>query len=435
MVIKFTNYLMKIRRLTIVRILQRTLLSLFPIVLVGSYANILSSIVFDKMGYLNNILYLDKWFPFFNQIHILFKNINSFTIGFIAIFSTYFAAKYTAEYYKRQGDLAGITAIFSYFMLSSINIFNFTKNTSDILLNTKWYGSEKMLFGIIIGMIIGQIFKVNPPKIKSNQQIIHSAEILKYSFKSIKGIVLSIVFAIGMNILFLYLKKFNVIDINGVLVTNYVVKNNIISILLYSVTTSILNWMGISSSYDEILDDNVFMKNLNYFIKHHEYTNLPYNYTISTVYRSFGLISGSGGVIALICIMLLFVKNKNFNNIAKSTFIISILGEYIPVMVGIPILFNPIFLIPYILVPLINCIIGMFVIWMGILPPTIFPLMNGTPGVLVEFLGTGGNFLGLLISIIIFIIDCLIYLPFIKESEEIWIKIQKEYQREEKNEK
>src|SRR5699024_11776542 len=97
-----------------------------------------------------------------------------------------------------------------------------------------------------------------------------------------------------------------------------------------------------------------------------------------------------------------------------------------------PVNFNSFYLIPFILTPILNIVIAALAIIAHIMPPVVYPVPMGTPGPLVAFIGTGGNFVALIIGVIVFFIDIIVYIPFVKLNEQIWLKMQYIYLQEEK---
>ncbi len=83
-------------------------------------------------------------------------------------------------------------------------------------------------------------------------------------------------------------------------------------------------------------------------------------------------------------------------------------------MLGVPILYNPILLIPFLLAPLVNmCVVALFLA-LNWLPAAVYPVPSGTPGPLIGFIGTNGNWLVLVLGIVLIAIDVLLYAPFVK---------------------
>ena len=95
-------------------------------------------------------------------------------------------------------------------------------------------------------------------------------------------------------------------------------------------------------------------------------------------------------------------------------------------MVGIPIFFNFLFLIPFILVPMINVFIASIFLYFRLMPPAVYPVPSGAPSVLYAFIGTGGSLRALAVGIFIFIIDVMIYLPFVTFNDQIHDELRRE---------
>ena len=48
------------------------------------------------------------------------------------------------------------------------------------------------------------------------------------------------------------------------------------------------------------------------------------------------------------------------------------------------------------------------------IPAAVYPVPSGTPGPLIGFLGTNGNWLALILGAVLIFVDVLIYMPFVK---------------------
>ena len=108
----------------------------------------------------------------------------------------------------------------------------------------------------------------------------------------------------------------------------------------------------------------------------------------------------------------------------------AIFNANLPLMLGIPIIFNPIFIIPILVTPLLNMFLGSVTIGLGLLPPLVYPVPAGTPGLLTPLIASGGNWLGILITIVLLVIDVLIYIPFVKIAERVEWQVLLESEQE-----
>ena len=89
-----------------------------------------------------------------------------------------------------------------------------------------------------------------------------------------------------------------------------------------------------------------------------------------------------------------------------------------PILYGLPVVMSPIYLIPFILTPLVLTLSSYFAILTGFVPKTIAMVPWGTPPIISGFLVTGSA-AGSLLQLINILIGIVIYFPFVKISERI----------------
>jgi PTS system cellobiose-specific IIC component len=88
-------------------------------------------------------------------------------------------------------------------------------------------------------------------------------------------------------------------------------------------------------------------------------------------------------------------------------------------MSGIPVFFNVIFFIPFLVAPLVNMAIAAIALQLHLMPPAVYSVPAGTPGPLIAFLGTNGSWQALIFTVITLFISVLIYIPFVKIAEQV----------------
>ena len=97
------------------------------------------------------------------------------------------------------------------------------------------------------------------------------------------------------------------------------------------------------------------------------------------------------------------------------------------VIFGLPIVLNPIYMIPFILTPLVNEIIGyVSIVVLKIIPPIAYSVPWTTPGPLAPFFGTGFNPLALVIGLICLAVSVLMYAPFVIAASKAELKAEDE---------
>lgn len=409
---------LKFQKLLIYRIIQKTLLLVFPFALFGSFIRIIQTVVIGKEGFLTDV------FPTINndflnhQIENICAGLYNLSLGFISVMAIFGAAKYTAKHFKRDDQLAGVTGISFYLIVdysySKLQPFSF---------HPQILGLRGLLFAMISGIFIGWIFKKasRPIPISESEQ-----NIWQRSFISVRPIVISLLVAIVLSTLIniTYYAEAPGNFINAV-ASEYSSKSNLGQIsktLIFSVYTLVMSFLGWSGTYSSLgveKMDKLSTINLNYALDHHTAWNAPNPFTSSSLYHAFATFGGTGAVLGLIIAILIISQDKDYQTVARWSIIPSLFNISSGLMTGIPILFNVIFLIPFILAPLANMLMAALAIQLHLMPPSVYPVPVGTPGPLTAFVGTNGSWQALGFSILAIVISTLIYIPFVKMAIKV----------------
>lgn len=137
------------------------------------------------------------------------------------------------------------------------------------------------------------------------------------------------------------------------------------------------------------------------------------------------MMGGTGATLGMVFLMTFIAKSQYFKSLGKVSLIPSIFNINEPVIFGTPICFNPIFFIPFVLVPGIIAGLTFALMSSGIIGmPVVANLPWSTPFFLAGFLICGGNILGTIWPIAVILISLILYLPFFKIADRI------EYQKE-----
>ena len=180
-------------------------------------------------------------------------------------------------------------------------------------------------------------------------------------------------------------------------------------------------WFGNSQAFalNSIADDNFALENLTYAVTHHTTTGIPHLYTVTNLYRSFGLVAGVGAVLALLVAILLVSRSQKDKKVSLLSLFPSLFNNGASFMVGIPVLLNLLYVIPFLLIPLVNMAIAAVALCLKLMPAAVYPVPDGTPSLLYSFIGTGGSLRALAVSILCFAVDVLLYLPFVRMGNRI----------------
>lgn len=134
----------------------------------------------------------------------------------------------------------------------------------------------------------------------------------------------------------------------------------------------------------------------------------------------FATFGGCGSTLSLLIAMILFCKSARIKQLSRLSFIPGVFNINEPIVFGLPIVMNPVIIIPFMLVPTLNIIISYFAMDWGIVPicsgvqiPWTMPL--GISGLLAT------NWVGSVLQILLLIMGVFIYLPFIKTIDNQYL--------------
>lgn len=131
----------------------------------------------------------------------------------------------------------------------------------------------------------------------------------------------------------------------------------------------------------------------------------------------FILMGGSGVVLCLVVAILLFAKNKSMRNIAYMAAPTVMFNISEIALFGIPVILNPIFAIPFLLVPVITYLFVYAAMYVGFVPQIVHSIDWTTPIFLSGYQATG-SWNGAVLQLICLIIGVFLYRPFIKMYEK-----------------
>ena len=166
-------------------------------------------------------------------------------------------------------------------------------------------------------------------------------------------------------------------------------------------------------------DSATNVANLNYALTHGSSWNVPNPYIGNSLYQSYGKFGGSGLTLVLLIGILIFIKKSSIVRVARWSFIPTLFGSNQGAFLGIPIMLNPLFLFPYVILPVMNMLLAASMIAVHLVPASAYNVLSGTPGPLVAFIATNGTWQALVFSMLLFALDILLYLPIIKMSKDV----------------
>lgn len=390
----------------------------FPLTMAGSLMVLLNNVFLSADGFMFKILQFDKLFPGIVKFQAVFAPVVKGSADIFSILIVFLIARNLAKLMEGDDLLTGLTAISVYFIIYP----DYFDNEGVNYLTNQYMGAQGLFVAILVGLLVGELMsrlaKSDKLEIKMPEQV---PSAVARSFKVLIPIIITTIFFSVLN----YFVKMAAPGGLHELIYNIIqtpltrMSQSLFSVLILALLSQSLWAMGIHGPNTiAAIRDTMFSEAGNANLLHYAETGTtwgaPYPITYSGLATAFSEYGGSGATLGLIIAMLIFSKNKESKSIAKLSLAPGLFNINEMVIFGLPIVLNPIYIIPFIIAPLVNIMIGYTAVMiLKIMPPVTIGIPWTTPGPLMPFLGTGGNIVALFVGFICLAVSVLIYSPFV----------------------
>ena len=138
----------------------------------------------------------------------------------------------------------------------------------------------------------------------------------------------------------------------------------------------------------------------------------PLNVLGQGFYDAFLSMGGSGNTISLLLCILLFSKERRHITLALSALPLVIFNINELLLFGLPIIFNPTLIIPFVLVPLVSFVVVYGAITFGLVNPVSTIVDWMIPPFISGYIATQHSLSGVILQIVVVMIGIVIYRPF-----------------------
>lgn len=398
----------------------------FPLVMASSFIILINFAILSPDGFIAKMLFLGKIFPNIASAQAVFSPVMQGSVNIMAILIVFLVARNLAISFKQDDLLCGLTAIGAFFIVYT----PYEMIGSQAYITMKFMGAQGLFVAIIVALITGEIFcrlarspratitmpaQVPPAVARSFKVLIPVFAVM--IFFSVLSYLISMISPLGLNDLIYSLIQAPLKHMG----------TNIFAVVIIGVVSNFLWILGIHgpntvAAIREAIFSEANLENLSYAATHGTTWGAPYPTTWGSIYDTFANYGGSGMTLGLILAIFIASRRPEYRDIAKLSIVPGLFNINEPIIFGLPIVLNPVLIIPFIMVPAVNSLIGYFFVSMNIIPPVAYALPWTTPGPLIPFLGTGGNWLALGVGILCLAVSTLIYLPFVMVSNKVQMK-------------
>ena len=162
---------------------------------------------------------------------------------------------------------------------------------------------------------------------------------------------------------------------------------------------------------------------------------------VSVVFlNSMSNIGGIGNMMSLAIALLICTKSENVKNLVKCAFPTLIFNINDIIVYGLPVVFNPFLMIPFLVSPAISKIMIYLAVSAGMFSDSVIrdgKIWSNAPVFISGYIASGHNISGILLQVIMLVVGVIVYIPFVKAQEMVKVKresaiidsMKKEYMR------
>lgn len=202
------------------------------------------------------------------------------------------------------------------------------------------------------------------------------------------------------------------------------ITTSLVGTLFASFLNSFIWFFGIhgSSVVDSFMDPIWYATRAENLAVYQTAINAARPYIVTMDYINFFVfLTGSGITLPLTIIMAYQCRSKRLKQIGKLSILPGVFNVNEPVIFGMPIVLNPMMMIPFILAPTCSVLISYMAMYTGLVPyPTGVTIPWTTPAPIAGWLMCN-DWRGGLLQIVVLIVSGLIYYPFVKALDHKYV--------------
>lgn len=386
-------------------------IALMPLIITASLFTLVNSVILGDGGILNAVFGTP-----FTEAQQLGSAISSASMSVLALLLSFTVAKVLAGHYDLDVSIAGTTSVVCFLCLTP---FATTEDLGEVVA-TSYLGSTGMFTAIISSLISVEVYRlfmsIKALIIKMPDEV---PPAIARSINAIIPVTLTVI-VFGLIRVLTNIAGTPVND----LITTFV-QAPVLSLVSSPVGVAVIYFLymllwgfGIHSAgiMNGVLEP-LYLISLNANAEAIAAGEAATNVLTKPFLDSVAFMGGAGNMLALVVAILIISRRQDYRTIAKIGLVPGLFNISEPIMFGLPVVMNPILIVPMILVTLAGLGIGALSTVLGIMGYTYVLTPWITPPLLGGFLATGLNVGAIITCAVIFVVSVLIYMPFVKAMD------------------
>ncbi|MBQ9415852.1 MAG: PTS sugar transporter subunit IIC/EAL domain-containing protein [Clostridia bacterium] len=401
------NFTLKLEKLTLVQSIRTGLVSMIPILIIGALSLVFKS--FPIAWYQEHLpVFLDGFFL------KLLDAIYNATFGLLSVYMTFFISrafmKVTAEPDIVNGGAIAASLV-AFFILAGAYLPGFGLDST---------GPKSIFLAILTGLLASRLYLILFKFFRSKELRLFSSGADKELNRMLSTLLPIAIVAISFALFnTLIIQLFKVESFRELLAKFFSLffsweGPEFLKGLLFVFLSSLLWFFGIhgSDTLEDVME-HTFTPGLAENMAAVEAGETPTVILTKGFFDSFVLMGGCGATICLLIAILLFSRNRARRGLGYAAAFPMLFNINELMVFGLPIIYNPIMLIPFLAVPLVFFLVSYFAVAVGIVPVITHAVEWTTPIFFGGYYATG-SVAGLLLQAFNLVIGVLIYFPFVR---------------------
>lgn len=353
----------------------------------------------------------------------------SATISIMSVFVVFGIGYYLSKSYDVEAVFGGVIALASFLLLTPFLLEQEGGASIAGVIPVDRLGAKGMFLGMITGFLSAEIYRyfVQKKFVINMPQGVPPA--VSKSFAALIPATLTLTTFLLINIIITQGFKTNMHDLiyHAIQAPLVGLGSGIIPTLIAVFFIQILWFFGlhyqiiINSVMDPIWN-TLSIQNLESYTKTGEVPNIISKQFIEIYTVGMG---GTGMTLAVVFTILIFLKSKQLKQVAKLGLGPGLFNVNEPIIFGLPIVMNPLILIPWILAPMVITCISYFAMATGIVPPPTGVNIPWTVPIFISGIMATNSLAGGLLQLFNLMIVFVIWFPFLKFIDRMNVKNEK----------
>lgn len=404
---KLISFVRKVEQSTVVRSVRSGLVNMIPVLIIGAFALLIKTFPVD--GYQHFITTFADGF-----IYSLFDLIYAATFGVLSVYMTFSISR---SYMKVKADPqavnggAVVASLIAFFIMAGAYLPTFSTDNM---------GPKSMFLAIITGLGASALYLAFDRLFRRRKHTIFSSgadrEFNRMLASFFPILCVAVIFAL-INQLVISISEHD--SCRSLLAAAFDamfahMPNGFFKGFFFVFLSSILWFFGIHGSDTlETVMQTHFTPGLGANQAAIAAGLAPDTVLTKEFFDCFVLMGGCGATICLLIAILIFSRNRAQRGLGYTATFPMIFNINELMVFGLPIILNPIMLVPFLAVPLVCYSVSYLAIATGIVPMITAEVAWTTPAILGGLRATG-SYTGALLQVVNIVLGVLIYLPFVK---------------------